>query len=143
MLLISPHHKGRLQAWPSFFFFHSPPFPLFLSVYFSLIISLRLFLSPCVYFIRQKQGSHITGTPEGYEKSRTEEKFQTKCRREPESVCVRARVCVMWLRGKKKGDARDVIKERMIFLSDVLSACACRAADPRVFACVACIYARR
>lgn len=42
----------------------------------------------------------------------------------------------------KKGDARDVIKERMIFLSDVLSACACQAADPRVFVCIACIYTR-
>lgn len=49
-------------------------------------------------------------------------------------------VCVMWLR--KKGDARDVIKERMVFLGDVLSACACQAADPRVFVCIACIYTR-
>lgn len=92
MLLILPHNKERLK--PGFLyscpvcFFHSLPlsFSVFLSTF--PIISLLLFLSHSLCFIQQKQRSHITGTPEGYEKKDgREEKFKTKCGRELESVC--------------------------------------------------------
>ena len=76
MLLILPHNKEKTEAWPSFF---SPLLSSFYSVSLLstfLIISLLLLLSPSLCFIRLKQRSHITGTPEGHEKEHgREEKF--------------------------------------------------------------------
>lgn len=97
---IFPHKKRERRSLDFLFlvyFFHSPLLSFFLSLSVSslstfLFISLLLSLSPSLCFIQQKQRSHITGRPEGFEKEdgreeKRKEEFKTKCRRKLERVC--------------------------------------------------------